>query len=642
MAVDIFGNPVNANFVYQPPQQQQQPQKKTGRGGFLTSLISELGGAGGAAGGAALGTALFPGVGTLIGAGLGGLLGGTGGRVVENEVRDHRIGLGDALKEGALSGALGAAGEGFQLAKAGKAVTESSSLLHPLSNIAAGGEARAAGEVAPGVVQGVGRDVKANAMGLAQGASAPGIDKIGARQSDQLVNAVTKSFNVKAGAPESVQRALEPKIQNLGKELASKYAANNAPLTTEEVNRIGTNIIQKASSLGGVDSTLAGQHALDEATKISGVKDVNGLWKYVQEVEDHMNFLRKAGSATPAQEAILGTVRDEIRPILDSKVPGLAELNAKYSNGLQADRLLRSASTNSRGGIFPRLLSLNPVRSGEAKIGSTVEGVGRVLSGTGNPLTAVTKQAKYQLPGNLLQAIQGLGASQDQSNIWDTYPNTTTNANSPTNILNNSNMPPSSADPTQQSMDSLDNGVDNSTAPSDNPFDPSNATANIKKILANGGKPKDVQDYVSLVAALQSIQANANPTAKPLNSTAAGVVSDLQNGIANIQQLGEQIGTSDVNGPLKGFLRSKNPFDTNAQSLQANIARVKQVIGKALEGGVLRKEDEVKYQKILPTLNDTDATAQAKITAITGDLQRKLALYQQSIGSGDGGALVLQ
>lgn len=92
---------------------QRQPKttakpKTKGRGGFLTSLISEAGGTGGALGGAALGTALLPGIGTVVGAGLGGFLGGTGGRIAENEVRDHRVGLGDALKEGAVSGVASA------------------------------------------------------------------------------------------------------------------------------------------------------------------------------------------------------------------------------------------------------------------------------------------------------------------------------------------------------------------------------------------------------------------------------------------------------------------------------------------------------------------------------------------------------
>lgn len=93
----------------------QKPKKNGGVKGFLTSLISEAGGTGGALAGAGTGAAIgsvVPGVGTaiggLVGAGLGGFLGGTGGRVVENKVRDNRIGIGDALKEGAISGIAGA------------------------------------------------------------------------------------------------------------------------------------------------------------------------------------------------------------------------------------------------------------------------------------------------------------------------------------------------------------------------------------------------------------------------------------------------------------------------------------------------------------------------------------------------------
>lgn len=89
--------------------QTRKPEKKKGgRGGTLTSLISEGGALGGAAGGAALGTAVLPGIGTLLGALGGGFLGGFGGRLTENKVRDNRLGLGDALKEGAVSGVLGA------------------------------------------------------------------------------------------------------------------------------------------------------------------------------------------------------------------------------------------------------------------------------------------------------------------------------------------------------------------------------------------------------------------------------------------------------------------------------------------------------------------------------------------------------
>lgn len=95
----------NAHAYYGQPQTRK---KTTGRGGTLTSLISEAGGAGGAVAGGAIGTALLPGVGTILGAGIGGLVGSFGGRVAENEVRDGRVGLKDAAIEGLIGGATSA------------------------------------------------------------------------------------------------------------------------------------------------------------------------------------------------------------------------------------------------------------------------------------------------------------------------------------------------------------------------------------------------------------------------------------------------------------------------------------------------------------------------------------------------------
>lgn len=69
-------------------------------------------------------------------------------------------------------------------------------------------------------------------------------------------------------------------------------------------------------------------------------------------------------------------------------------------------------------------------------------------------------------------------------------------------------------------------------------------------------------------------------------------------------------------------------WGADAKSKQAQIDRVKQVIGKALEGGVLRKEDELKYEKILPTIKDSPELVRTKlnglVTAIQKRQQRKL------------------
>lgn len=50
---------------------------------------------------------------------------------------------------------------------------------------------------------------------------------------------------------------------------------------------------------------------------------------------------------------------------------------------------------------------------------------------------------------------------------------------------------------------------------------------------------------------------------------------------------------------------SFNPYDTSVHSFNQLVASTKQIIGKGLEGGVLRAEDEKKYEKIIPKLGDT-------------------------------------
>lgn len=54
----------------------------------------------------------------------------------------------------------------------------------------------------------------------------------------------------------------------------------------------------------------------------------------------------------------------------------------------------------------------------------------------------------------------------------------------------------------------------------------------------------------------------------------------------------------------------------SAKQTQATIDRVKQVIGKGLEGGVLRKEDEVKYEKILPTIAEDPDVVVSKLLGL--------------------------
>jgi hypothetical protein len=111
-----------------------------------------------------------------------------------------------------------------------------------------------------------------------------------------------------------------------------------------------------------------------------------------------------------------------------------------------------------------------------------------------------------------------------------------------------------------------------------------------------------------------------------LSDTALKDIQQSQGAIANLQALRS---TMEANlqylGPVAG-VSALNPY-SKARQVQAEIDRVKQQVGKALEGGVLRKEDEEKYKKILATINDTPETALAKIDNLITSIQRDVENY---------------
>lgn len=85
---------------------------------------------------------------------------------------------------------------------------------------------------------------------------------------------------------------------------------------------------------------------------------------------------------------------------------------------------------------------------------------------------------------------------------------------------------------------------------------------------------------------------------------------------------------------VPNFVTEWTGYGSDAKQTQATIDRVKQVIGKTLEEGVLRKEDEAKYAKILPTISDPYPVVQAKIAglkaAITKAKQRQLEALEDA------------
>ena len=114
---------------------------------------------------------------------------------------------------------------------------------------------------------------------------------------------------------------------------------------------------------------------------------------------------------------------------------------------------------------------------------------------------------------------------------------------------------------------------------------------------------------------------------KPLAETAIKEISQTESAVANLNVLKGVIQQNlQFVGPISGLARF-NPY-SKARQVQAEIDRVRQTVGKALEGGVLRKEDEEKYKKILATLADTPETAIYKIESLISALGRDVSIYK--------------
>jgi hypothetical protein len=88
---------------------------------------------------------------------------------------------------------------------------------------------------------------------------------------------------------------------------------------------------------------------------------------------------------------------------------------------------------------------------------------------------------------------------------------------------------------------------------------------------------------------------------------------------------------ASVMGPITGGVRKLNPYDVTAQDFNSQIKGVAQIVGRAMEGGVLRKEDVPKYEAILPKINDTPDVAKVKMQNVLNMLeeQAKIRANQQ-------------
>lgn len=160
------------------------------------------------------------------------------------------------------------------------------------------------------------------------------------------------------------------------------------------------------------------------------------------------------------------------------------------------------------------------------------------------------------------------------------------------------------------------------------------ATAPVSVIDPATGQPM----YVRPEQAYGMRPGSTREQGRPVTSTDAGTLAELQSSLDDLQVTREQLSgakapkatgaAAQIGAALPNVVTEFTGWGTDAKQKQALIDRVRQVIGKALEGGVLRKEDEAKYTKILPTIGDTPAIVRTKLDnlekAITAKRERML------------------
>jgi len=88
------------------------------------------------------------------------------------------------------------------------------------------------------------------------------------------------------------------------------------------------------------------------------------------------------------------------------------------------------------------------------------------------------------------------------------------------------------------------------------------------------------------------------------------------------------------NANLIGPISGKVPFSEKREKIKDDFKRAAQLVGKFMEGGVLRKEDEIKYREMLSQLDDLNVNVSLdKLQGVRDMLEKKNQGYIQSFSA---------
>lgn len=120
---------------------------------------------------------------------------------------------------------------------------------------------------------------------------------------------------------------------------------------------------------------------------------------------------------------------------------------------------------------------------------------------------------------------------------------------------------------------------------------------------------------------------------RPMDSVSMRRVAETAVARTGLQELRAMLAENEQYlGPISG-LQQYNPW-SGAKTVRAKVDLVRQRVGKALEGGVLRKEDEQKYKNILATLWDVPELAINKVDMLLVDIDNEIKAFADAQRAG--------
>jgi len=627
------------------------PVAPKGRGGFLTSLISEGGGLGGATAGASLGASvgsIVPGVGTvlggLLGAGIGGFAGATGGRLAENKIRDDKYKLGEALKEGAITGVLSASP--LKLVKGASAASQA---------LAAGSKGMPAFNAAiakPGIIAQMLGKAGNRATTASLKASPTQLTKFATETGEDIVPFIQRNNLIGKSADE---------LKNIKPQFQSAYNAAvtgiDRPIQLDEILKAAREGgIGKLAGSSATSSRKMGIQSMDELGAALGRgKKKQFLPEEILGVKRDFDAATKAYRFDDAAKAVPQNVSDTLKDVIraaspQSRVAGqdvqklnkLIELASKQENlgrgtmPFGMTDLIAGGAGGAAGGVpgmaaaiaAKRLANSPKLASGFAKYatGAAERGAARALKPS-----SIGAIAKRTLPFDAAGAMLGALSPDEQAQ------------QEPTGVEQDLTTLPGGGSP---DVISALGGAGGVPEPQQSMYSREAAAMDIQKDLqATGGKNMD--KYMALYEFMNpEVKADANkpgygrPSAQQYSLATAGIegADQLAQMLASDPSVLNKTATPGQDLPIIGGLINRL---TGTGEYQATAQNTLDALARARTGAAMTPSEEKFYQRLLPRAGDNQTTVQNKLQLLRSSFQPFMG-YGESGGGGDAADILSQ